>query len=70
MVDTHGYKDEVYATRTFIIAFPRGQCIIHHFWKTPITKKRPKTTKTNQTTPKFDMHLRLVIAFRPVQSEL
>lgn len=72
MVYTNGYKDEVYAIRTFItpIVFPRGQNIIHHFWKTPITKKHPKTTKTNQTTPKFDMHLRLVIAFRPVQSEL
>jgi hypothetical protein len=72
MVYANGYKDEVYAIRTFItpIVFRRGQYIIHHFWKTPITKKHPKTTKTNQNFPQFDLHLRIVIAFCPVQSEM
>ena len=69
---TNGYKDEVSAVRTFIppMAFRRDQYTIRHFWKTPITKKHPKTTKTNQKFPKFNTHLRLVIAFQPLQSEL
>ena len=35
------------------------------FWK-----KHLKSTKIAQTTPKFDVHLPLIIAFRPVQSEM
>ena len=72
MVYTNGYKDEVYAIRMFTtpILFPRGQCIIHHFRKTQITKKHLKITKTNQTIQKFDVHLRLIVAFYPVQSEM
>ncbi len=72
MVYTNEYKDEGCAIRSMrsAIAFPRGQCTSRHFFDTPITKKHLKITKTNQTTPKFDVHLRLIVAVYPVQSEM
>ena len=72
MIYTNANKDEGYAVRTIksTIAIPRGQYIFRHFFQTPILKKHLKSTKIAQTTPKFDVHLPLIIAFRPVQSEM